>query len=281
MQGEPQSPVKVHQTLVTGGVWLPLATTDIYRVVVVRRGAGLARMAGLEFAIPEQGMLLMPRNTALEVAASASPFIVVCLDIAASALTCDADLETFMSDLLDRWPPGRVIAPADSAEQAGLLTALRAMAREQGRLETAARIALRSQALAFLVKIHRISEASRERDTVLRRDDRFERSLRHIEANIAGRLAIVDLARMAGVSYRRYTELFRERMGSTAATYIRAMRVQYAKERLLETGDIVQASLDSGFNDLSNFYRVFRAESGFTPKQYIGRNGGRSPIITL
>jgi AraC-like DNA-binding protein len=45
--------------------------------------------------------------------------------------------------------------------------------------------------------------------------------------------------------------------------------VEFAQKRLLETGNVLFSALDAGFGDLSNFYRVFKKETGLTPRQYI------------
>lgn len=97
----------------------------------------------------------------------------------------------------------------------------------------------------------------------------FNNSLKYLEENIQEKIDITELAKFAGLSYRRYTEIFKERTGITANEYIRKKRVALAQQLLLETGNILHASLDAGFGDLAHFYRVFKQISGMTPKQYI------------
>ncbi len=105
----------------------------------------------------------------------------------------------------------------------------------------------------------------------------FNNSLKHLEENIQEKIAIPELAGIAGLSYRRYTEIFKQKTGMTANEYIRKKRIELARKLLQETGNILHASLDAGFGDLSHFYRVFKQFSGVTPKQYIDNNPVRSP----
>ncbi len=100
----------------------------------------------------------------------------------------------------------------------------------------------------------------------------FENSLKYLEENIQEISGVAELANFAGLSYRRYTDLFKIRMGTTANEYIRNKRIELAKQLLIETGNILHASLDAGFGDLAHFYRVFKQITGMTPKQFIVQN---------
>jgi AraC-like DNA-binding protein len=97
----------------------------------------------------------------------------------------------------------------------------------------------------------------------------FARTLDFLDEQFTEQIQIKDLAAMAGVSYRRYTTLFRDAKGETVNTYVTRLRVEFAQKRLLETGNVLFSALDAGFGDLSNFYRVFKKETGLTPRQYI------------
>jgi AraC-like DNA-binding protein len=63
---------------------------------------------------------------------------------------------------------------------------------------------------------------------------------------------------MSQVSYRHYTALFRDRMGGAVNSYLTRLRIEYAKKRLSETGNILFSSLESGFADLSHFFAAVR-----------------------
>ena len=97
----------------------------------------------------------------------------------------------------------------------------------------------------------------------------FGNSLKYLEENIQEKIGVAKLAEFTGVSYRRYTEIFRDRTGMTANEYIRKKRIELAKQLLTETGNIQHAAIDAGFGDLAHFYRVFKQITGVTPRQYV------------
>ena len=72
-----------------------------------------------------------------------------------------------------------------------------------------------------------------------------------------------------GMSRRRFTQLFREATGSTWADHLAGLRVAYARQLLEETDrSIVAIAFESGFEDVSNFYRTFKRRAGLAPNQW-------------
>ena len=97
----------------------------------------------------------------------------------------------------------------------------------------------------------------------------FAGSLQYLDDNFYKPIKIEDLAALANMSYRTYTEQFKRRTGKTVTQYLTERRVEYAKRLMLETDDIPFASAEAGFGDLTHFYRVFKKFAGVTPKQFI------------
>lgn len=65
------------------------------------------------------------------------------------------------------------------------------------------------------------------------------------------------------------SHVFAEKMGISFSAWLRRLRVEHAK-KLLEEGtvSVTEAAGLSGYNDTSQFIRVFKGEIGMTPKQY-------------
>ena len=74
-------------------------------------------------------------------------------------------------------------------------------------------------------------------------------------------------ARRSGMSRRSFSAHFRARAGATFWDHLNSVRLTHAA-RLLERGEhsVLGVMFSCGFNDLSNFYRLFRARYGATPK---------------
>lgn len=77
---------------------------------------------------------------------------------------------------------------------------------------------------------------------------------------------IAELVHMSGPAFSRF---FRQRVGKTYSRYLHELRIGRACRLLLETDlTITHICFDSGFNNLSNFNRVFLSIKGVSPREY-------------
>lgn len=95
------------------------------------------------------------------------------------------------------------------------------------------------------------------------------RVVRAIERNPTASLPLQTLARAAGLSPYHFLRTFERLTGATPHQYVMRARLRAAAVRLRrEDAKIIDIALDSGFGDVSNFNRAFRAEFGVSPRQY-------------
>jgi AraC family L-rhamnose operon regulatory protein RhaS len=81
-------------------------------------------------------------------------------------------------------------------------------------------------------------------------------------------------AERLGLSRRRFTTLFKEVAGDTWFNTVRALRLAHARRLLRETGrSVTSICYECGFEDVSNFYRAFRAVERASPDAW-RRKGG-------
>lgn len=74
------------------------------------------------------------------------------------------------------------------------------------------------------------------------------------------------LYRMAGVSPKYYTTLFRKKYQMTPKDYVTLLRIEYAKGLLTgEKQKVQDVAAASGYSDVFHFSRVFKAKTGLSP----------------
>ncbi len=119
-----------------------------------------------------------------------------------------------------------------------------------------------AQALLALVARHREPAGALP-------DPRVITALRLIAERFDEQLPSRELAALVGVSPARLAQLFREYTGTTVRDAVMRRRLTEAKRLLAQTQIPITTLLyQCGFNDVSYFNRRFKADTGFTPRQF-------------
>lgn len=104
--------------------------------------------------------------------------------------------------------------------------------------------------------------------------ERVSRVVRMMEDDADNAHELSGLARQARLSPYHFLRTFQKVAGVTPHQYLLRRRLHHAAVRLkTEPAKVVDIALESGFGDISNFNRTFRAEFGVSPRTW--RGGGR------
>jgi AraC-like DNA-binding protein len=99
---------------------------------------------------------------------------------------------------------------------------------------------------------------------------RFKLAIHYIDQNFHDAdLTELDVATAQGVSVRYLQKIF-EQEGTTFLACLTCKRMQSARLILQSSGNgqaLIDVALSSGYNDLSNFYRMFKRTYGETPSE--------------
>ena len=99
----------------------------------------------------------------------------------------------------------------------------------------------------------------------------------YLDLNFDKQIKIEELAGFCSVTRRRFGTIFKDRTKKTPVEYLTEKRIEFAKQRLLQTGNIAYAANESGFQDITYFYRVFKKSCGMTPRTYLKLSGDERP----
>jgi AraC-like DNA-binding protein len=98
----------------------------------------------------------------------------------------------------------------------------------------------------------------------------MDRTKSYIEAHFRESMTIEQLARMAEVSPKYYVSLFKKTYGKTAIDYLTEVRVNMAKQLMLQTDvRLKDVAYQVGYNDEFYFSRMFKKEVGVSPTVYL------------
>jgi AraC-like DNA-binding protein len=102
-------------------------------------------------------------------------------------------------------------------------------------------------------------------------------SLQYIEAHYAEQINIELLAHLENYNPTYYISWFKIRVGVTPYEYLSKIRMEKAKELLINTQyRIIDIALQTGYLNGSSFARAFNLSEGMSPQQYRKKNQRRS-----
>ena len=108
-----------------------------------------------------------------------------------------------------------------------------------------------------------LSEAPGHSDALVARAQRW------MEKSLNQGFSLSELARHLAVSERTLNRRFKLATGEAPLHHLQSLRVDVAKRLLATTGLSVEAvSARVGYSDLSTFRRLFRRETGLSPREY-------------
>ncbi|MDQ6419382.1 response regulator [Paenibacillus sp. LHD-117] len=105
--------------------------------------------------------------------------------------------------------------------------------------------------------------------------DPIQMAERHLEKHYHEPVTLKDIADKVFLNAAYFSTLFKQRTGKTFVERLTEIRVEEAKRRLASTDEKIVGIADTtGFTNIRHFNRVFKNETGVTPKEY--REGVRS-----
>ncbi|MDR0938225.1 MAG: AraC family transcriptional regulator [Mediterranea sp.] len=91
----------------------------------------------------------------------------------------------------------------------------------------------------------------------------------YIERNYESPIKLGDVAAMVNMSESAFSHFFKKKTRYTFIDYIINLRIAKACQMLAETThSIAEICFQCGFNNLSNFIRIFKKKKGSTPSEY-------------
>lgn len=91
----------------------------------------------------------------------------------------------------------------------------------------------------------------------------------YIDLNYKQEVRLQTLSDLAGMTASAFSRFFKLRTGKTVQEYIIDVRIGHAARQLVDsTKSIAEICIDCGFNNISNFNRIFKKKKGCSPSLF-------------
>ena len=98
---------------------------------------------------------------------------------------------------------------------------------------------------------------------------RIENVMTHLNKNFEKKLSLSEASKLASMSEVAFSRFFRARTGKTFVDTLNDIRLGHASRMLIETThSIGEVAYRCGFNNMSNFNRIFKKKKDCTPKEF-------------
>lgn len=106
-------------------------------------------------------------------------------------------------------------------------------------------------------------EMLREKKNAMKR---LEQAFAYINAHYCEKITLEEVASSAYMSSNYFSSYFRKVTNISFSDYVTRLRVNRARELLREDGaNVTEIAMECGFNNISNFYRLYKKHMGKTP----------------
>ena len=96
---------------------------------------------------------------------------------------------------------------------------------------------------------------------------RLEQAFDYIDAHYCEKITLEEVASSVYMSSNYFSSYFRKVTNISFSDYVTRMRINRARELLRETDqNVTDIAMSCGFNNISNFYRLYKKHVGKPPK---------------
>ena len=114
-----------------------------------------------------------------------------------------------------------------------------------------------------------LSDASFNQVEISYNSRRVEKAFEYLNQNFDKAITLAEVSKLAGMTEVSFSRFFKNRSGKTFIDSLNDIRLGHASRMLIDTThSISEIAYNCGFNNISNFNRIFKKKKGCTPKEF-------------
>ena len=114
-----------------------------------------------------------------------------------------------------------------------------------------------------------LTNISFQRTTDYHNSEKIEKVYNFIKENYRKKIKLDEAAGLLNMSVVSFCRFIKQRTGNTFIDFVNEIRLGYATRSLIETNkSISEVCYECGFNNISNFNRIFKKKQGSSPTDF-------------
>jgi AraC-like DNA-binding protein len=123
--------------------------------------------------------------------------------------------------------------------------------------------------LSISRNMHTLSTATFSNTEPSYNSRRIELSIDYMKQNFQKQITLTEVAKLAYMTDVSFSRFFKTHTGITFMDSLLELRLGHASRLLIDTTEsIAEVAYNCGFNNISNFNRIFKKKKGCTPKEF-------------
>ena len=123
--------------------------------------------------------------------------------------------------------------------------------------------------LSLDTSMRELASPTMESDVKVYKSRRIEKAYNYMLENYSREIHLSDVAGLVGMTDVSFSRFFKKRTSRSFVDSLNEIRLGYATRMLVDTTtSIAEICFACGFNNISNFNRIFKKKKGCTPKEF-------------
>jgi len=172
---------------------------------------------------------------------------------------------SFIRNMLERSAKGILFSKATAKQ---IMPRLITLSQQQG-FDSVLELLSILHDLSVSRNMHTLSDAAFSTTELSYNSRRIEKAMEYMNQNFSKSVTLAEVARLNNMTEVSFSRFFKTRTGITFMDSLLELRLGNASRLLIDTTQSVsEVAYNCGFNNISNFNRLFKKKKGCTPKAF-------------
>ncbi|HOZ85777.1 MAG TPA: AraC family transcriptional regulator [Niabella sp.] len=123
--------------------------------------------------------------------------------------------------------------------------------------------------LSVSTKMQTLSNTKYAMNELSYQGSRIQEVQTYLSLNFRRSITLTEVAKLVSMTEPSFCRFFKSKTGITFVDCLMELRLGHASRRLIDTSEsVAEIAYHCGFNNISNFNRLFKKKKGCTPKEY-------------